>query len=318
MILAAGLGTRMAPLARALAKPALPVLDVPVAMRLVCALAEQGVSRIVVNTHAYPESVHRALERAPVPIDWVEEPELRGSGGGVSGARAKLDGNEPFLVLNGDMCVELDVGALLARHRARGALVTLALRDDPRKRDFGSIGYDANGDVRRITERIDLAGEKGSGLFIGVQVMEPTIFARMPMSERFEIVPEVWVPALRAGLRIASWVQPAGARWWPVGSPRELLDANLAAIDAAAGAGGVLIDPRSRVAGTVVGPAWIGAGAEVEAGAHIGPHAVVSCGARIGADARMENALALPESRVPAGARLARAIAFGDEVWRDE
>jgi NDP-sugar pyrophosphorylase family protein len=262
--------------------------------------------------------VHRALDRAPVPIDWVEEPELRGSGGGVRGARAALDGDEPFLVLNGDMCLDLDLAALLARHHARAASVTLALRDDPRKQAFGSIGYDANGDVRRITERIDLGGEKRSGLFIGVQVMEPTIFARMPASERFEIIPEVWVPALRSGLRIASWVQPAGARWWPVGSPRELLDANLEAIDAMAGAGGLRIDPRSRVAGTVVAPAWIGEDAEIAAGARIGPHAVVSRGARIGADALLENALALPESRVPAAARLARAIAFGDEVWRDE
>lgn len=318
MILAAGLGTRMAPLARTLAKPALPVLDVPVALRLVRALAEQGISRVVVNTHAQPRSVHTALEDSPVPIDWVEEPELRGSGGGVSGARAQLDGDEPFLVLNGDMCLELDVAALLARHRARGALVTLALRDDPRKRDFGAIGYDANGDVRRITERIDLGGEKGSGLFIGVQVMEPGVFARMPTSERFEIIPEVWVPALRAGVRIASWVQPAAARWWPVGSPGELLDANLAAIDAAAGAEGVQIDPRSRVAGTIVGPAWIGVGAEIEAGARIGPRAVVSRDARIGANARLENALALPGARVAPGARLVRAIAFGDEVWRDE
>ncbi len=318
MILAAGLGTRMAPLARWLAKPALPVLDVPVAMRLVRTLSEQGISRIVLNTHAHSESVHRALAGAPVPIDWIEEPELRGSGGGVRGAREALDGREPFLVLNGDMCLDLDVAALLARHRARGALVTLALRDDPRKPEFGSIGYDANGDVRRITERIDLAGEKGSGLFIGVQVMEPTIFARMPTSERFEIVPEVWVPALRAGLRIASWVQPAGARWCPVGSPRELLDANLEALETTARAGGIAIDPKSRVQGTVVGPAWIGEGAEIAAGARIGPRAVVSRFARIGGDARIEDSLALPEARVPAGARLARAIAFGDEVWRDE
>ena len=317
MLLAAGLGTRMAPLARTLAKPALPVLDIPVALRLVTTLAEQGISRVVVNTHAHPDSLQRALERAPVPVDWVEEPRLRGSGGGVRGARAELDGSEPFLVLNSDMWLDLDVAALLAKHRARGALVTLALREDPRKRDFGSIGYDANGDVRRITERIDLAGEKGSGLFIGVQVMEPAIFAHMPASEHFEIVPDVWVPALREGRRIASWVQPAGARWWPVGSPRELLDANLEALDLTAGASGVRIDPRSRVAGTVVGPAWIGEGAEIAAGARIGPHAVVSRGARVGADSSIENALALPDSRVPAGARLSRAIAFADEVWRD-
>jgi mannose-1-phosphate guanylyltransferase len=317
MILAAGLGTRMAPLARTLAKPALPVLDVPVALRLVTALAEQGVTRVVVNTHAHPESVQRALADAPVPVDWIEEPELRGSGGGVRGAREALDGDEPFLVLNGDMCLDLDVTALLARHRARKAFLTLALRDDPRKREFGSIGYDGHGDVRRITGRIDLDGEKGSGLFIGVQVMEPTIFTRMPASERFEIVPEVWVPALQSDLRIASWVQPAGARWWPVGSPRELLDANLDELDAATRGGAVLVDPRSRVAGTLVGPVWIGAGAEIDAGATIGPRAVVSRGARVAAGARVANALVLPDARVPVGARLSRAVGFADEVWRD-
>jgi NDP-sugar pyrophosphorylase family protein len=303
MLLAAGLGTRMAPLARAHAKPALPVLDVPVALRLVRTLAQHGVTRVVVNTHAHPESVRRALAESPLPIDWIEEPALRGSGGGVRGARAALEDDGPFLVLNGDMCLDLDVGALVARHRARRALITLALRDDSRKREFGSIGYDDHGDVRRITERIDLAGEKGSGLFIGVQVMEPTIFARMPVSERFEIVPEVWVPVLASGGRIASWVQPEGARWWPVGSPRELLDANLAEL---------------ALAGSLLAPVFVGADAVVEAGARVGPHAVVSRGARVGAGAQLEHALALPDARVAAGARLSQAVAFADEVWRDE
>lgn len=317
MILAAGLGSRMAPLASRQAKPALPVLDVPVALRLVRALAAHGVTRVVVNTHAHPDSLQRALAPSPIPVDWVEEPELRGSGGGVRGARAWLDGDAPFLVLNGDMCLELDVSALVAKHRARGALITLALRDDPRKREFGSIGYDGDGDVRRITERIDLHGEKGSGLFIGVQVMESAVFARMPASARFEIIPEVWLPALRDGLRIASWVQPAGARWTPVGSPLELLDANLAALGDQAGADGRHVDPRATVGGELIGPVWIGADAVVESGARVGPFAVVSRGARIGANARLEQALALPDARVAAGSKLARAVAYGNEVWRD-
>lgn len=309
MILAAGLGTRMAPLARALAKPALPVLGVPVVLRLVRMLAEQGIARVVVNTHAHPESLRAALAASPVPIEWVGEPELRGSGGGVRGARAALEGSEPFLVLNGDMCLDLDVASLLQRHRSRRALLTLALRDDPRKRDFGSIGYDSDGDVRRITERIDLGGEKGSGLFIGVQIMEPAIFTHMPEAERFEIVPDVWVPALRAGDRLASWVQPEGARWSPVGSPRELLDANLEALAAS---------PGARSDATVIAPAWIDEGVQIGAGARIGPRTVLGRRARIGANARIEDSLVLPDAQVAEGARLVRAIAFGDEVWRDE
>ncbi len=318
MILAAGLGTRMGALARTQAKPALPVLDVPVVLRMARTLAENGVSRVVVNTHAHPESLHRALARAPVPVDWVEEPELRGSGGGIRGARAWLEDDEPFLVLNGDMCLDLDVRALLAHHRARGALLTLALRHDPREREFGSIGYDANGDVRRITERIDLRGEKGSGLFIGVQLMEQSILSRLPESARFEIIPELWLPALREGARVTSWLQPAGARWWPVGSPHELLDANLAALDSELPQGGVRVDASARVDGKLTGRVWIGAEAVVETGARVGPNAVVCRGARVGADARLEHAVALPEANVEAGAQLARAIAFGSEVWRDE
>jgi NDP-sugar pyrophosphorylase family protein len=154
MILAAGLGTRMAPLARDVAKPALPVLDVPVIARLARTLAAQGVDRLVINTHAHPESLRRALEgAAKLPIDWVHEPDLRGSGGGVRGARALLERGGAFLVLNGDMCLDLDVTALVARHRARGAVLTLVLREDARQREFGTIGYDAEGDVRRSAWR---------------------------------------------------------------------------------------------------------------------------------------------------------------------
>jgi len=311
MVLAAGLGTRMAPLARACAKPALPVLDEPVIRRLVRALAAGGVERAIVNAHAHPETLRAALGDAPLPIDWLLEPAPRGSGGGILGARALLAGDEPFLVVNGDMLVELDVRSLVARHRERGALVTLALRDDIRKRDFGSIGYDRDGDVCRITERIDLGGEKASGLFIGVQVMSGGIFARMPARAAFEIIPDVFVPALREGERIGTWLQPPSAAWAPVGTPAELLDANLAALS------GVHVDPTARVLGSVVEPVWIGAGAQVAAGARIGPAAVVSAGARIGAGASLERALALPGAQVAAGSELMRAVAFGDEVWRD-
>jgi len=317
MVLAAGLGTRMAPLARGCAKPALPVLDVPVILRVVRALAASGVERAIVNTHAHPESLRQALRDSPLPIDWVPEPEPRGSGGGILGARRLLDG-APFLVVNGDMCLELDFAALFARHCTSGALATLALRDDPRKREFGSIGYDRDGHVCRITERIDVGREKASGLFVGVQVMSPAIFTRMPERPTFEIIPDVYVPALRDGAPIGTWLQPQSAAWWPVGTPRELLDANLAALVAETRGDSPRVDASAQVAGELVAPAWIGAGARVARGARVGPHGVVSAGAVIGEHARLERSLALPGAEVARGAALARAVAHGSEVWRDD
>jgi mannose-1-phosphate guanylyltransferase len=316
MILAAGLGTRMAPLARAEAKPALPVLDVPVILRLARALAAGGAERAIVNTHAHPDSLRHALRDAPLPIDWVHEPEPRGSGGGIAGARKLLGESEPFLVVNGDMCLELDFAELFLAHRKSGALVTLVVRDDERKGEFGSIGYDRAGSVVRITDRIALHNEEASGLFIGVQVMSPTIFARMPARTSFEIIPDVYVPAMRAGVRIAASLQRAGQSWWPVGTPRELLDANHLALAREVGAA-ARIAPDAQVRGEVIAPAWIGAGASVERGAAIGPNAVVGARAHVGSGARLVDSLALPDARVAPGSELARAIAFGSEVWRD-
>lgn len=317
MILAAGLGTRMAPLAKTCAKPALPVLDVPVILRLARALAAAGVGRAIVNTHAHPESLRAALCAAPLPIDWLHEPAPRGSGGGIAGARALLGDAEPFLVVNGDMCLELDFAALARAHRESGALATLALRADSRKEEFGSIGYDRGGSVVRFTDRIDLGGEVESGLFIGVQVMSPAIFARMPERAGFEIIPDVYLPAMRSAARIGTWLQPVEQPWWPVGTPAELLLANRAALAREVAAKAVHTGPGSRVDGEVAGPAWIGAGAVVEAGARVGPGSVVSARGHLGRGARLVDSLALPGAEVAPGAVLERAIAFGREVWRD-
>ncbi|HXZ84669.1 MAG TPA: NDP-sugar synthase, partial [Myxococcota bacterium] len=260
-----------------------------------------------------------ALRAAPLPVDWLHERAPRGSGGGIAGARALLGEREPFLVLNGDMCLELDFAALLATHRANRTLATLALRDDERKGEFGSIGYDPTGSVCRFTDRIDLGGELGSGLFIGVQVMSPEMFARMPSGEAFEIIPDVYLPALRAGVRIGTFLQPATQPWWPVGTPGELLDANIAALRQEVGRGrdALRVAADARVEGQLVGPAWVGAGAVVARDARIGPHAVLCARAHVGAGARLVDSLALPGAEVAARSALERAIAFEKEVWRD-
>jgi NDP-sugar pyrophosphorylase family protein len=284
---------------------------------MVRSLAACGAARVIVNTHAHPDTLRAALCDSPVPIDWVSEVTPRGSGGGIHGARSLLEDGAPFLVINGDMCLELDYGALFASHRDSGALATLVLRDDSRKRDFGSIGYDREGHVCRITERIDLGSEKASGLFIGVQVMSSAIFGRMPERESFEIFPDVYVPALRAGHEIATFVQPESAAWWPVGTPRELLDANLAALARETPSDSPAIAETAEVKGRVTAPAWLGEGARVEAGAEVGPGAVVSRGAVIRAGARVERSLVLPGAEVALGESLAGAVAHGREVWRD-
>lgn len=304
MILAAGLGTRMGALGVPLAKPALPVLGEPLVLRLARSLAEQGVDELVVNTHAHPESIREALRDAPIPVSFSHEPRLRGSGGGIAVARRWLSGSEPFLVVNGDMLLDLDVAELTGRHAASCARATLLLREDGRSTRFGSIGFDEDGLVRRITDRVRVGPEVASGLFCGVHVLGPDIFDAMPDRDEFDSVLDVYVPLLRSGARIGACVQRPDQRWWPVGTPVELLEANLAALErlgeGSPGTPTLHVDPTARIEGDLVPPAWVGARVHVAPGARAGPSVVLGARARVEAGARITRAVVLPDGRVSA------------------
>jgi len=323
MLLAAGHGTRMAPLTPRWPKPALPVLDEPVVLRLVRSLAEQGVESIVVNAHRDPGPLRDALRRAPIPVDLSLEPQLRGSGGGILQARGFLEGPAPFLVLNADMCIDLDVEDLARAHERSGSMATLLLRDDPRNRQFGTIGYAKDGGVCRITDSIEAKAEAGCGLFTGVHMMESAIFEHMPQQPEFDIIRELYLPWMRAGERIGTRLQARSATWWPVGCPGELLDANLAALAQKLEArraqpDAVIAAEDAVLEGEVRGPAWLGAGVRIEADACVGPRVVIGAQARVQSGARLEESLLLPGALLPSREPLRRAIGFGEAVWLDD
>ena len=319
MILAAGLGTRAGLLTTDRAKPTLTVLDEPIVLGLARRLAAQGVRELVVNTHAHPETVRDALRDAPLAVSFSHEPVLRGTGGAILAARDLLEGDEPFLVINGDMLLDLDVAALLEAHRGHRAVATLLLRDDQRAERFGTLGYDRAGRVTRVTDLISVAPEEGRGLFAGVHVLEPGIYDHMPRELNFDIVQEVYIPLLRRGERLGTLLHPATARWWPIGTPADLLQANLAALSEQIGAGEgpsakVHAAPNARVGGKIIGPAWVGGNAEIHSGAQVGPWVVVGAGACIEPEARLARAVVLSEARVERGTAVHEAIIGPDGV----
>ena len=319
MLLAAGLGTRMAPLTPSWPKPALPVLDQPLLLRLARGLAAQGIESIVVNAHDRAADFEAILRESPVPAALSLEPILRGSGGGILGARRFLEDSDRFLILNADMCIDLDLPALLKTHIQSNASVTLALRDDPRKAQFGTIGYAEDCSVCRITDLVGRGAETGCGLFTGAQVMESTILDDMPDCLEFSLVSDFYCDWVREGRRIASWLQPLDATWWPVGNPGELLEANLSALEQslAASVTDTLIADDAVIKGQVRGPAWIGAGARVPKGARVGPRVVMGAGSELPETADVEESLLLPGARPPEGKPLRRTIAFGERLWTD-
>ena len=286
MIVAAGLGKRLRPLTGLLPKPAVPVRGIPLVAYPLALLARAGVDEVAVNVHHLPQRLIEACEAwrpAGLALRFSEERELLDTGGGIARVAAFLRESDPCLLIGGDMVVDLDVGALLALHRASGRAVTAVLRRDPRAPEFGTIGVDRGGRMRRIGRRFDLGGEVDSGVYTWLNVVSARAFDSLPAREVFSHLDHWWMPELaRGSSEIGAVVLgPEACRWEPVGTLAEYLHASFAL---PAALSYFDIDARARAAGV-----------------RLLPDLVVGAGAEVPPDARLVRAVVWDGERVPAG-----------------
>jgi NDP-sugar pyrophosphorylase family protein len=314
MILAAGLGTRMRPLTRLLAKPALPVLDRPLLHWTLDALAAAGVREVAINTHHLPATVRDAVgsgRRWGVRVTWSHERRILGTGGGPRRLRAFL-GDEPCLLVNGDVLFRFDLRPLVARQRRTGAPVVLGLIPNPDPRRYSAVTMDGGGRVRAIAG----APRPASGrpwLFTGIHLIDPALLDRLPRG-RSDSVRDLYIPMLREDEHVEG-VALRGA-WYDLGAPPLYLASQLAMIRTTRVPGrargclvgrGAVVNRAAEVRRSVVGQATvIEKGAVVEdsvlwAGSRIGAGCVVRgsivAGAAIRAGARIEGAIVMPGAR---------------------
>src|SRR5689334_13845428 len=104
LVLTAGLGTRLDPITRPLAKPAVPLGDRTLIEHVLAWLHRQGVRDLVLNLHHRPSTITSVVGDGAhlgmsVRYSW-EQPVL-GSAGGPRRA-APLLATDTFLIVNGD------------------------------------------------------------------------------------------------------------------------------------------------------------------------------------------------------------------------
>ncbi len=132
-VMGAGLGSRLRPLTDSRPKPLVPVFNKPLVTFALDHLLSVGVERFVINTHhlanRWAEFLPGATYRGAA-IDFVFEPELLETGGGIANAvdRVSWLRDEPFFVYSGDVLTDVDLGRLAMEHAASGCDVTVGLR----------------------------------------------------------------------------------------------------------------------------------------------------------------------------------------------
>lgn len=274
-ILGAGLGTRLAPLTHILPKPLMPVFQKPLIQHTMDHYIRCGVSEFMVNIsclplmweRAFPEPTYRGC-----PVSFSEEESPMDSGGGVKKIMPWVKPGEPLLVHNGDILTDIPVADLLAEHKRRGNMVTLALRSVDGKRN---VGFDE--ETGAITDmRHALGVNPGTHQFAGVYLMEPEVAELFPEEDVFSIVP-VWLELIKQGKVggvVFDW-----ANWHEIGSPAGYVDTMME------------LTSRERIHPT----------ASISAAADLGEDCVVGQDAVIPAGVVMDDCIVWPRTHVAPG-----------------
>jgi len=226
MVLAAGRGTRLAPLTDTTPKPLVPVAGRPLLEYILEFLRAGGIADVVVNLHHLGERITDHLgdgARFGLRVRYSWEQNILDTGGGIKHAAPLLAG-EPFVVMNGDSLLELRLEDVIARHEATRALATMVVRADPSGR-YPAVELDADDRVRRVAGRpADVGGRLRPFMFPGLHVFAPSIFDWMGDEDVFSITGSTYPKLLAADAPVYGFV--TDARWITIDTPSALADAD--------------------------------------------------------------------------------------------
>jgi mannose-1-phosphate guanylyltransferase len=315
VVLVGGSGTRLRPLTLHTPKPMLPLVDRPLLAYLFDQLAAAGVTRAILACGYLPDALVAYFgeggERAAgLALEYVVESEPLGTAGA---ARLAAVGrvSETFLLLNGDILSEHDLGALVALHRTRGATATLALVavDDPSR--YGVVELAEDGTVLRFVEK-PAPGESASNLVnAGAYVLEPSVLDLIAAGRAVSIEREIFPALVGHGL----CALPLDGYWSDVGTPESYLAAHVRLLERGLGGrpgpAGTHVSAVVEEGATVHEPSFVGAGAIVRAGAVVGPFASIGHGATVGAGSVVERAVVHAGARVGEGCELRDVVIGG-------
>jgi NDP-sugar pyrophosphorylase family protein len=165
IVLAGGKAERLGDAAAGKPKALVPVGGKPLLAYQVALLGRAGVERVIVSCAAGREAEFaEALASQGPAIELVGEPEPLGRGGGLRFAAAARRERGDVFALNGDELVDVDLEALLARHRESGAAATITVVPLPSA--FGVVDLDESDLVMGFRESPRLPFWASCGVYV--------------------------------------------------------------------------------------------------------------------------------------------------------
>jgi dTDP-glucose pyrophosphorylase/CBS domain-containing protein len=213
VVMAGGYGTRLRPLTEHVPKPMLPVGDRPLLELIIERLRSAGVRKVMLATHYRADMIaeHFGDGRAfGVDIRYVKEDEPLGTAGALGLVDA---GEEPILVINGDIVTRIDFRAMHDFHRDHQADMTVAVKQYDLQIPYGIIEIEGV-NITGISEKPLLRQFINAGIYL----LNPTVRRFIPKGQPYDM-PDLVKRLLDAKRPVVGF--PLRESWLDVGQPED-------------------------------------------------------------------------------------------------
>ena len=146
VILAGGKGTRIHALFPDRPKPLIPIQGKPILIHQLELLQRYGITTVIISLGHKAKKIQSYLEKHPVSgliIHYEVEPAPLGTAGAIRQLRSPLPSS--FLVLYGDVMINMDLNRLFHFHNAKPALATLVVHPNDHPHDSDLLEHDDTG-----------------------------------------------------------------------------------------------------------------------------------------------------------------------------
>ena len=215
VILAGGLGTRLAPYTTVLPKPLVPVGGLPILETVLRQLRYYGFDEIILAVGYLSSLVRAYFDQNPissrVKLQYYQEIEPLGT----AGALASIGGlDAPFLVMNGDLLTTVPFSDMMRFHKERGAALTIAVTERRVQVEVGVLGLTPDDRIVSYTEKPVHTYPASMGIYI----CSPEIRTVMEPKTRLDI-PELVVRLIQSGQMVVGYRNEA--LWLDIGNPAD-------------------------------------------------------------------------------------------------
>ncbi len=317
ILLAGGKGTRLRPLTLHTPKPVVPIFNRPFLYYQLDLLRQvPEIDEVILSLNYQPRRIEEVIGDAHegLKIRYVVEPMPLGTAGAVKYSERFLE--DSVVVFNGDVLTQVDLAAVIRRHREHRARATIVLTPVENPAAYGLVETDEQGHVRRFLEKPTPDEITCNTINAGIYVLEPDTLDRIPKDTTWSIERRYFPSLVERKETFLAYIHDG--YWIDIGTPakyqqvhRDIMDGRFAAPPfAARPVDGVWVDSTARVdeGAQLVGPCFIDEAATVKAGARILPYTVLGRHCHVEEDAVVEGAIVWASTRIGRDAEVKEAI----------